>query len=186
MDAVITIPGSLPNGVVIHKVIGDDPDANDKIIFSIDGGNPNSAFAINGNTGELILNKVEGFDRLTNAVFQLTIRVQDAGGLSAIANLTIEIEKVDEDILIQPLKGFSPNGDGINDFWMIKGIEAFPDNEVKIFNRWGNLVFETRNYDNNNVTWRGLTNKGVPETTYFFFITVKGLQPITGYVVVKE
>jgi len=171
---------------VVHQVVADDPDANDSAIFSIDGGDPDLTFVINEATGEIILNNIDNFDGLANPPFQLTIRVRDSGGLSAIANVTIEVEDVDEKIMIDPLKGFSPNGDGINDFWLIKGIEAFPDNEVKVFNRWGNLVFETRNYDNNNVAWHGLANKRVPETTYYFVINVKGLKPITGFVVIKE
>ena len=42
----------------------------------------------------------------------------------------------------------TPNGDKLNDFFRIKGIENFPTNSVKIFNRWGVLVFETDDYGN--------------------------------------
>jgi len=41
---------------------------------------------------------------------------------------------------------FSPNGDGLNDVWTIANIEKFPDCEVSIFNRWGELVFHSRGY----------------------------------------
>lgn len=46
---------------------------------------------------------------------------------------------------------FTPaNKDGLNDFWEIKGIEKFPDNQVVIYNRWGEVVFETKGYSNSN------------------------------------
>lgn len=37
---------------------------------------------------------------------------------------------------------FSPNGDGVNDVWLINGIEAYPMSQLKVFNRWGNVVYE--------------------------------------------
>ncbi len=90
-------------------------------------------------------------------------------------------------------KGFSPNDDGINDVVVIKGIENFPDNEIKIFNRWGNLVYEAERYDNVSVVWDGTTtvnqtvgNQKLPEATYFYILTYKDLagkqQKVTGYI----
>lgn len=90
---------------------------------------------------------------------------------------------------------FSPNGDGINDIWFIDGIEAFPDNKVSIFNRWGNLVYEASGYDNNIKVWKGTTNTGMligndntlPDGTYFYNLEWgKGKKPSTGYVVIKR
>jgi gliding motility-associated-like protein len=49
-------------------------------------------------------------------------------------------------------EAFSPNGDGINDHFEIKEVGRFPENNLKIFNRWGNLVFEMDSYDN---SWDG-------------------------------
>ena len=40
----------------------------------------------------------------------------------------------------------TPNGDGLNDYFELRGIENFGPNEVKIYNRWGVLVYETENY----------------------------------------
>ena len=62
--------------------------------------------------------------------------------------------------------GFSPNGDGINDFFTIDNVEAFPDSELAIFNRWGNRVFNTKNYRND---WDGSWNgEALPDGTYFY------------------
>lgn len=51
----------------------------------------------------------------------------------------------------------SPNGDGLNDSWEIVDIQNFPDNEVKIYNRWGNIVYEETGYNND---WFGTDKDG--------------------------
>jgi gliding motility-associated-like protein len=53
----------------------------------------------------------------------------------------------------------SPNDDGMNDTWEIEDIQDFPDNMVKIYNRWGNLVYEEEGYMND---WKGTDNDGNP------------------------
>ena len=64
--------------------------------------------------------------------------------------------------------GFSPNQDGINETFTIKGIEDFPNNEVKIFNRWGNSVYTQKGYKGQwNGTWE---NKELPDGTYFYLL----------------
>lgn len=55
----------------------------------------------------------------------------------------------------------SPNGDGHNDTWVINGL-AKSGSSVKVFNRWGNMVYETANYGNN---WKGI---GLSDGTYFY------------------
>ncbi|MCX7986171.1 MAG: gliding motility-associated C-terminal domain-containing protein [Bacteroidales bacterium] len=62
----------------------------------------------------------------------------------------------------------TPNGDGINDFWIIDGIDLYPNNSVKVYVRGGGLVFEAKPYRNN---WSG-TRKGVklPDGTYYYIL----------------
>ena len=45
-------------------------------------------------------------------------------------------------------EGFSPNGDGIHDFFEILGMEEYPDAEIFIFTRWGSQIFHKKNYGN--------------------------------------
>ncbi len=70
---------------------------------------------------------------------------------------------------VQPFSAVSPNHDGYNDTFYIGRIEDFPDNHLRIYNRWGNLVFETRGYKND---WPGIwdTDKKLPDGTYFFIL----------------
>ena len=76
----------------------------------------------------------------------------------------------------------SPNGDGTNDFWIIDGLEESPNNSVRIFNRYGQKVFEKINYTNE---FRGIANTGtlitnqgtgLPEGVYFYLVTLDDLE----------
>ncbi|OFX74961.1 MAG: hypothetical protein A2X12_06995 [Bacteroidetes bacterium GWE2_29_8] len=71
-------------------------------------------------------------------------------------------------------EGFSPNGDAINDVFVIRGIINYPNNTFLIFNRWGSKVFEASPYQN---TWDGTSTIGVkvggnelPVSTYFYLL----------------
>ena len=64
--------------------------------------------------------------------------------------------------------GFSPNGDGANETFTIMDIDQFPNNELKIFNRWGNEVMFEKGYKN---TWKGTwNNQSLPDGTYFYIL----------------
>lgn len=83
----------------------------------------------------------------------------------------------------------SPNGDGLNDFLYIRGIEAFPVNELKIFNRWGNLVFEKKEYRNAD-GWAAMGEGGLlPDGVYFYVLNVENtpsMGPFSGYIQVHR
>jgi gliding motility-associated-like protein len=70
--------------------------------------------------------------------------------------------------------GITPNGDGNNDNWQIDSIIYFPDNIVSIYNRWGDLVWVGKHYDNVNVVWDGSNRSGkqLPDATYFYLVEV--------------
>lgn len=78
--------------------------------------------------------------------------------------------------------GFTPNGDGNNDFWYIDGIVSDPENVVSVFNRWGEKIWERKNYDNLLTRWDGKNSNGeiVPDGTYYFIVNYKN-EPITGW-----
>lgn len=63
---------------------------------------------------------------------------------------------------------FTPNGDGINDNWYVEGILNFPENEVFVYNIYGNQVFTAKAYAND---WQGTYNGSeLPDGTYYFVI----------------
>ncbi len=69
---------------------------------------------------------------------------------------------------------FSPNGDNVNDFWEINGIENTPNNVVTIFNRWGDEIVKINGYNNADIFWDGTGKNGVslPAGTYFYMIQI--------------
>ena len=88
-----------------------------------------------------------------------------------------------EDLFIP--EGYSPNGDGVNDRWEIRGIDAFPANRVDVFNRWGKVVFSADRYANG---WDGSGNNGnaLPDDTYFYVLNLQGRGTYNGHVIIKR
>lgn len=93
-----------------------------------------------------------------------TLTVTDGNGCTEI--LEINIGQMCDPAIVDVV---SPNGDGINDIWIIEGIESFPDNEVAIVNRWGQEVWRKKGYTND---WAGTNNDGelLPVGAYFYVI----------------
>ena len=83
-------------------------------------------------------------------------------------------EEIEVDVTIFIPEGFSPNNDGINDNLVIKGIYNYPNNKIRIMNRWGNTVYEAQSYQNdwNGKNTMGLTIGGddLPVGTYFYIL----------------
>ena len=85
--------------------------------------------------------------------------------------------------------GFSPNGDGMNDRWVIPGIEAFPENQLYIYNRWGDLIFQAAPYLNE---WEGQANKGIGgsdkigDGVFFYVLITNDGEPIKGSIEMKS
>lgn len=79
-----------------------------------------------------------------------------------------------EPCIIKVYNGFTPNGDGINDYFQIDNIENYPQNKVTIYSRWGNIIASFTNYDNTSTTWKGESLNGniVPSGTYFYVIEI--------------
>ncbi|MBI5539450.1 MAG: DUF3494 domain-containing protein [Bacteroidia bacterium] len=102
-----------------------------------------------------------------------TLVVSNNGCSSIPLNITVVVNDCDTVDFFIP-EGFSPNGDGINDLFVIRGIDRFPNNAFEVFNRWGNKVFEANSYLN---TWDGTTTFGIrvggdklPIATYFYVL----------------
>ena len=87
---------------------------------------------------------------------------------------------------------FSPNGDGVNDFLIINCIESYPNNTLRIYNRWGNIVYEKRGYNNE---FEGISNgratvnvsEKLPVGTYYYVLDLgNGEEPGVGWLYINR
>lgn len=77
-------------------------------------------------------------------------------------------------------QGISPNGDGLNDYFLIKGLTAYPGSSLTIFARDGAIIYQIEDYQND---WSGISNKNndprkVASGTYYYLIRLGGTNRI--------
>ena len=89
-------------------------------------------------------------------------------------------------------EAFTPDGDGINDLFVIGGLEIYPDHNLTIFNRWGDLVYSSLNYQND---WDGSSqnslnfiNDKLPTGSYYYLFDTRDeyIGIISGYVFLQR
>ncbi len=130
------------------------------------GGKPSALFgdSISWTPGSTII----GFTELQNPIVKpgetttYTLIVTNSSGCQAIDSVNV---------IVLPLAindGFTPNSDGVNDNWNLPVLEDYPDATVQIYNRWGQLIFESNGYT---VPWDGrYKGKDLPVGTYYYVI----------------
>ncbi|WP_161794112.1 gliding motility-associated C-terminal domain-containing protein, partial [Flavobacterium sp. 316] len=126
-----------------------------------------------------------------SATLQITVTINASGNFTNTATI-LNSDPVDSNpdnnvaiaevmvICLTVYNEFSPNNDGENEFFIIDCIENYPNNKLEIFNRYGNMVYETKSYQN---TWNGISNvngvikqgESVPVGTYFYSLKVDEL-----------
>ena len=86
-----------------------------------------------------------------------------------------DVDNVCGELNINVSQAITPNGDGVNDTWMISNIESYPKNNVKVFNRWGSEVFSANVYRND---WNGHyknSDQSLPDaSSYYYQIDLDG------------
>lgn len=100
----------------------------------------------------------------TTTKYYLT--ASDQNGCINRDSITINVE--DKNIIIAS-NILTPNGNGQNDTWHIRNIENYSDAKITIFNRWGTIVYQTTNYQND---WNGTNSNNdiLPDGTYYYII----------------
>ncbi|MCB0395869.1 MAG: gliding motility-associated C-terminal domain-containing protein [Flavobacteriales bacterium] len=122
----------------------------------------------------------------TPAIYDLgegiySVTVTDAYGQVRTASDTV-LSTVSQLSCLNFPTAFTPNEDGINDVWRIRGIQEFPDVNVAIYNRWGSLVFRSTGYSK---PWDGrYGDTKVPPGVYYYFIRMESGQEFQGNVTV--
>ncbi|WP_179021366.1 DUF7933 domain-containing protein [Winogradskyella forsetii] len=126
--------------------------------------------------------KVISSNDLTNVAMLNSVNEPDRNLTNNEDDATVEISNC----LMIP-QGISPNDDGKNDVFFIPCIEDYPENTLKIYNRYGTQIYEAENYLN---TWNGIANMGLlkssellPVGTYFYVLEINGFDDgFVGYV----
>lgn len=114
------------------------------------------------------------------------ISVIDPNGCDTLFSNAISIVIIRDITQDQVPEGFSPNGDGINDFFEIDNLSFFPGNSLRVVNRWGQDVYVKAPYDN---SFGGQSDTGValPDATYFYILDLgNGKAPLSGYLIINR
>jgi gliding motility-associated-like protein len=128
-------------------------------------------------------------DRYYRGMDSLAYEICDDGLPTGCSQAVVRIEIADLPLRIY--EGVSPNGDGANDYWRMDGIDYYPENVVRVFDRYNNLVYEMTNYNNEDRVWRGEANRGIargklPDGVYFYSIYVsRDIPSLSGFVILK-
>lgn len=151
----------------------DKPDG--EISLTVTGGVPGADYTYrwsDNSSGSNITNIVSG---------EFKVTVSDLNGCTISDSVRVSPQK--ETCLDIP-NAISPNNDAINDKWNIGLIELYPDIEIKIFNRWGEIVWRSeKGYPQ---PWDGMSNgKPLPIDSYHYIIDMgNGRRPVIGNVTI--
>ena len=122
---------------------------------------------------------IEFIDGLVEGEYLVT--VIDANGCEYELDI-IQLTDIQEECLKIP-NAFTPNADGINDTWILENIHLYPTAYIKVFNRWGQNMYEAKGIDE---PWDGNYNGNpVPVGVYLYVIDLfNGDEPYTGTVTI--
>lgn len=130
----------------IKTIDVDSPDSFSYSLISGTGSEDNQEFTINGD--KLYINSKTIYD--VKSQYNFRIMSTDAGGLSVEKNFVLQIEDiVGNTIPLGSSNYISPNGDGKNDFWKIDNVEIYKEFELKIFDQFGQVIYNLPNNYNN-------------------------------------
>lgn len=160
LSVALSSPVNVENGLNILCYKG----ADGKAEASVSGGtSPYTYSWSNGTTGPVIDGLKGGEEN------KYTVTVTDANGCTITGEIVLSTPANAMDNIPD---AFSPDGDGVNEKYIIPGIESYERVELAIFNRWGNEVYNSNGAYRNENAWdgRGPNGQQVPEGTYFVVI----------------
>jgi gliding motility-associated-like protein len=173
--AGITI--SQPEEILIQETITQPfcPDSYDGVIeISVSGGTPPLTVTwTDGSMGLILENLGPGAKE---------VRVTDLNQCTVSETYTLA---PDRDNCVTVFEIITPNGDGYNDTWRIRGIEYYPAATVEVYDRWGKQVFFSRGYD---TEWDGTYDgKTLPMASYHFVVNLgDGSPAIVGNITIMK
>jgi gliding motility-associated-like protein len=168
---ILTEPAALTIGH--NKIDASCPVVADgSITLSISGGSP--PYNILWSDDDINLS------RMNLLAGMYSVAVTDMNGCAASADIVVDVTGTEGCLEIPTI--ITPNGDGYNNTWIIKNIDLFPTAEVFVYNRWGELVFHTKNLLAND--WDGTKDgKQLPTDSYHYVLHLNnGSAPRSGVI----
>ena len=137
-------------------------------------------------------------------ILQITVEVLGFGDYlniafvqSSVGGIDANTDNDEDDAIVDPIcltiyNEFSPNGDGINETFVIDCLERYPNNILEVYNRWGNIVYTKKGYLND---WNGTSNgravinqsKELPVGTYYYVLDLgNDSEPLVGWLYINR
>lgn len=187
---VYVLTGSITQAEDDSSVVRTNRDTTIDLALN-DVGDPNNIVVLAGpyHGIDTVVNGMLTYQSDSNYVGRDTIVYQICDGVcTSLCDTAVVYLKIERDLLIPEF--FSPNGDNLNDNFIILGLEKYPNNSIKIFNRWGSMVFTEAPF---NGVWDLISdgsligNSTLPSGTYYYILDLgDGSEPMAGYIVVKD
>jgi gliding motility-associated-like protein/uncharacterized repeat protein (TIGR01451 family) len=152
-------------------------------------------YTLNNNSRNLLV-RIPPLPAGSDFSFDVTVRVDCSGSIAktlllqeeesgaTLKTLQHKISALPGNVLTSKVNMFTPNGDGINDYFEIPGLLNYPNNELLVFNRYSDKVYQKRNYANN---WDG---SNLPQGSYYYLLTIyldnNAVQKYNGFVAIKR
>ncbi|MEQ9302546.1 MAG: gliding motility-associated C-terminal domain-containing protein, partial [Marinoscillum sp.] len=161
----------------------------DELSYEVTSSDESVATAFINNVGQLLT-----ITEIRSGEVDIFVEANDGrGGIADnIFSIRINLKSVPQEAEIP--QGFSPNGDGVNDQWIVPNIENYPNNRVNIFDRGGKLIYSTLNYNNADNSFIGMTNAstafsrttGLPDGVYYYVIDLGNGELRKGTLIIKQ
>lgn len=161
-------------------LLGNDYDPNLQNIYISETGDPLNGTLLDGGLGSVSYVPNALFIGVDSFYYQICDDGQPILCDSAWVYVTVTGKP------LQVPNSFSPNGDGMLDLFVIDGIATYPGNKLTIFSRWGDVVLDVNNYENN---WDGTRdfNEQLAEGIYYYTLDLgDGGDPMIGYIMLKR
>lgn len=177
VDDYISVQGGTANSI---KMLNNDT-TNGSVTIAVITNPAHGTFTINEKTQTIIYTPADGY--LGNDKIQYVI-CNNIGCDTAWIYLAVE-----DSSPCQLSSGFSPNGDGVNDFYTVNCAHNFNTSRLTIFNRWGNTIYSRKGNTDASNSWDGKYNGlELPDGTYYYIFEAyeNDKKPKTGFIELKR
>lgn len=179
-EVTLTVNSTFTNSTLQNQTIN----AGESIII---GSSPGFGISYNWSPSAG-LNATDVSQPIANPLVTTNYSVTETDENGCIRQSTLTVSVREEAVCDSTIyTGFSPNGDGVDEYWNLPMLICHPLNEVAIVNRWGNQVWKKTNYDSQIVRWTGqnMSGEDLPDGIYYYKISYEG-NIKSGWVIVKR